>query len=43
MLIPLLAMIGAFTCYFGAALLVRARGEILRYDRNATWVRELAT
>ena len=41
MLIPLLVMIGAYQCYFAWALLLRMRGEILDYDRNAHWVREL--
>ena len=41
MLIPLLVMLAAFTCYYGWALALRVRGEILRYDRNASWVREL--
>ena len=42
MLIPLLIMIAAFMCYFAAVLLVRVRCEILQFDRNASWVRELA-
>ena len=41
MLIPLLVMLGAFTSYFAWTLLVRMRSEILRYDRNSSWVREL--
>lgn len=41
MLVPLLLMTGAFMAYFAATLLVRARCEILDYDRNNTWVREL--
>ena len=41
MLMPLLVMISAFQCYFGWSLLVRMRSEILAYDRNASWVREL--
>jgi heme exporter protein C len=41
MLIPLLVMLGAFTCYYGWALSLRVRGEILRYDRNAGWVRDM--
>jgi heme exporter protein C len=38
MLFPLLIMILAFYCYFAAVLLVRARGEILRRERNAQWI-----
>ena len=41
MLIPLLVMIAAFQCYFFWTLLVRVRAQILDYDRNAAWVREL--
>jgi heme exporter protein C len=40
MLVPLLAMLLGFTLYFVAVLLVRLRGEILRRERNAKWVRE---
>ncbi len=40
MLVPLLLMMLAFTLYFGAILLVRARGEILRRERNARWIGE---
>jgi heme exporter protein C len=40
MLVPLLIMVGAFTSYFAAALLVRMRVEVLHYDRNSNWVRE---
>ena len=43
MLIPLLFMVGAFMTYFLATLLVRIRCEILAYDRNTAWVRELVT
>ena len=43
MLIPLLLMVGAFTTYFFATLLVRMRCEILAYDRNTAWVREFVT
>ncbi len=42
MLIPLLIMSVAFTTYFAGAMLVRMRVEILDYDRNASWVRELS-
>ncbi|MGH8254500.1 MAG: heme ABC transporter permease CcmC [Steroidobacteraceae bacterium] len=38
MLVPLLLMMLAFTLYFAAILLVRARGEILRRERNARWI-----
>ncbi|MBS0388345.1 MAG: cytochrome c biogenesis protein CcsA [Proteobacteria bacterium] len=40
MLVPLLLMMLAFTLYFAAILLVRARGEILRRERNARWIAE---
>lgn len=40
MLYPLLAMIGAFSCYFAAMLLLRARVEILTRERKTSWVRE---
>ena len=43
MLIPLLVMIAAFQSYFFWTLLVRARAQILDYDRNAAWVRELGS
>jgi heme exporter protein C len=36
---PLLLMLLGFTLYFGAVLLVRARAEVLRRERGATWVR----
>ena len=43
MLLPLLAMILGFYCYFAAVLLVRTRAEILRRERNAQWIaQELA-
>lgn len=38
MLLPLLAMLLAFTCLFVALLLTRARGEVLRRERNARWI-----
>lgn len=41
MLVPLLVMLLGFTLYFVAVLLVRLRGEVLRRERTATWVREL--
>ena len=40
MLVPLLMMILGFTLYFVAVLLVRVRGEVLRRERNALWIRE---
>jgi heme exporter protein C len=42
MLIPLLLMAIACMCYYAAVLLVRARYEIMEYERNSTWVREIA-
>jgi heme exporter protein C len=41
MLIPLLVMVIGFMSYFAYALAHRVRAEILRYDRNTSWVREL--
>jgi len=40
MLVPLLLMLAGFTLYFGALLLTRARGEVLRRERNARWILE---
>lgn len=40
MLIPLLMMLLGFTLFFVAILLVRLRGEVLRRERSASWVRE---
>jgi heme exporter protein C len=40
MLWPLLVMIGAYTFYFLAIMLMRARAEVLRRERAGTWVRE---
>ena len=40
MLIPLLMMIVGFTVCFVALLLVRVRGEVLRRERSAGWIRE---
>jgi len=40
MLVPLLLMMLAFTMYFGAIMLVRARGEVLRRERSARWINE---
>ena len=41
MLIPLLIMALAFTVFYGVALLLRARCELLQRERNSSWVREL--
>ena len=41
MLVPLLVSLLGFTLYFGAVLLVRLRGEILRRERAAGWIREV--
>ncbi len=41
MLIPLLMMIFGFTLYFVAVLLTRVRGEVLRRERSAGWIREV--
>jgi heme exporter protein C len=38
---PLLLMFVAFMLYFAAVMLVRLRAELLRRERNATWVREV--
>jgi heme exporter protein C len=43
MLLPLLMMLAGFTFFFGALLLVRLRGEILRRERSASWIREALT
>jgi heme exporter protein C len=40
MLLPLLMMLLGFTLFFVALLLVRLRGEILRRERTASWIRE---
>jgi len=40
MLLPLLMVLAGFTLYFGAVLLVRARGELLRRERATRWVAE---
>ena len=40
MLWPLLVMMLAFMLYFGAVLCDRLRGEILRRERNASWLTE---
>ena len=41
MLIPLLIMALAFKVFYGVALLLRARCELLQRERNSSWVREL--
>jgi len=43
MLWPLLTMLLAFTVYYVAVVLVRLRAEILRRERDATWLREELT
>jgi heme exporter protein C len=40
MLWPLMVMLLAFALYFGAVLCDRLRGEILRRERNASWLSE---
>ncbi len=40
MLWPLLSMFLGFTCFFGAVLCMRLRGEVLNRERQAHWVRE---
>jgi len=43
MLWPLLTMIVAFTLYYGGVLMLRLRAEILRRERDASWLqKELA-
>ncbi len=41
MLWPLLLMFLAFALYFVAVLLIRLRAELLRRERNASWIREV--
>jgi heme exporter protein C len=41
MLLPLLIMAVAFTLYFAAVVLMRARCEVLERERRSAWVREL--
>jgi heme exporter protein C len=41
MLWPLLLMFLAFALYFTAVLLIRLRAELLRRERNASWIREV--
>lgn len=40
MLVPLLLMILGFNLYFFALLLTRVRGEVLRRERSAGWIRD---
>jgi heme exporter protein C len=40
---PLLLMLAAFFLYFGWVMLIRLRAELLRRERNASWVREVVT
>ena len=42
MLIPLFLMIAGFQLYFGWAVSRRLRGEILRRERNSSWLKEAA-
>jgi heme exporter protein C len=39
---PLLVMIVALYCFYALALILFTRAEILRRERDATWVRDLA-
>jgi len=41
MLMPLLIMAISFKLYYGAAVLLRARAEIIERERNARWVLEM--
>jgi heme exporter protein C len=43
MLTPLLMMMLGFTLLFGALLLMRLRGEVLRRERSASWIRQVVT
>jgi len=40
MYVPLLMMLAGFSCLFGALLLTRARGEVLRRERTGRWIAE---
>ena len=40
MLLPLLLMLLGFTLYFVAIVLLRLRGEVIRRERAASWLRE---
>lgn len=41
MLIPLLIMFGSFKSYYFAAMLVRARGELIIAEHKSNWVTQL--
>jgi hypothetical protein len=41
MLMPLLLMLLGFTLYFAAVLTIRLRAEVLRRERQASWLREV--
>ena len=41
MLIPLLFMTAAFKTYFISVLFIRSRSEILEYESNTAWVKQL--
>jgi heme exporter protein C len=41
MLVPLLLMLLGFTLLYAALLLTRLRGELLRRERNASWLKEV--
>jgi heme exporter protein C len=43
MLVPLLTMALGYTTYYATTLLMRARCEILARERDAVWIRNLAT
>lgn len=43
MYVPLLMMLAGFTLFFVAILLLRLRGEVLRRERSASWIREALT
>ena len=43
MRIPLLIMLTAFMFYYGTALILRTRNEVLERERDASWVKALAT
>ncbi|MDH4260729.1 MAG: heme ABC transporter permease CcmC [Gammaproteobacteria bacterium] len=43
MLWPLLVMFVAFKLFFGMVLMLRVRGEVLRRERDASWLREELT
>ena len=40
MLWPLLMMLCGFTLYFAAVLMIRLRGEVIRRERDTSWLRE---